>query len=471
MVRKKLDPRIRALIEAGVKERHRTFFVVVGDRGRDQVVNLHYMLSKASVRARPNVLWCYKKDLGFRTTPNQKRGQKTLNRITGSGRDDPFKTFIGTTDIRYVYYAETHRILGNTYGMAILQDFEALTPNLLARTIETVEGGGIIVLMLHTMDSLRQLHAIAMDVHKRFRSEGSGVISGDESSADPVARFNERFLLSLSTCENCLVVDDELNVLPISSHSRKLLATKKNSGDATDYDIIDDEDVIQQATKFSQMKRGDTDSDDVIEGDEREDEYGLRSAKIVMGNLVEDEALIELKESLKDVQPAGSLVKIATTLDQARSALTFLDAIGEKSLRTTVSLTAARGRGKSATLGMAIAGAVAAGYSNIFVTAPSPENLRTLFSFVFKGFDAIGFKEHIDYDIIQATSPEYGKAVVRVNVFRAHRQTIQYIAPKDAHKLGQAELLVIDEAAAIPLPMVQKLLGPYLIFLSSTING
>lgn len=30
-----------------------------------QVVILHHMLSKAAVRARPSVLWCYKKDLGF----------------------------------------------------------------------------------------------------------------------------------------------------------------------------------------------------------------------------------------------------------------------------------------------------------------------------------------------------------------------------------------------------------------------
>ena len=37
--------------------------------------------------------------------------------------------------------------------------------------------------------------------------------------------------------------------------------------------------------------------------------------------------------------------------------------------------------------------------------------------------------------------------------------------------LAQAELLVIDEAAAIPLPIVRKLLGPYLVFMSSTING
>ena len=37
--------------------------------------------------------------------------------------------------------------------------------------------------------------------------------------------------------------------------------------------------------------------------------------------------------------------------------------------------------------------------------------------------------------------------------------------------LAQAELLVIDEAAAIPLPLVRKLLGPYLVFISSTVNG
>lgn len=41
--------------------------------------------------------------------------------------------------------------------------------------------------------------------------------------------------------------------------------------------------------------------------------------------------------------------------------ITFLDAILDKSLRRTVALLAARGRGKSAALGLAIAGAVATG--------------------------------------------------------------------------------------------------------------
>ena len=42
--RKKVDARVRTLIENGVKKNHRSFFVVVGDRGREQIPNLHYVL-------------------------------------------------------------------------------------------------------------------------------------------------------------------------------------------------------------------------------------------------------------------------------------------------------------------------------------------------------------------------------------------------------------------------------------------
>ena len=87
------------------------------------------------------------------------------------------------------------------------------------------------------------------------------------------------------------------------------------------------------------------------------------------------------------------------------------------------------------------------------------------------GFDALQYSEHEDYSIMQSANPEFNKAVVRVDVFHDHRQTIQYIHPTDAAKLGQAELVIIDEAAAIPLPLVKSLLGPYLVFMASTING
>ena len=65
MVKKKVDARVRTLIENAVRTNHRSLIVLVGDKGKDQVVTLHYMLNKAQTRARPTVLWCYKKELGF----------------------------------------------------------------------------------------------------------------------------------------------------------------------------------------------------------------------------------------------------------------------------------------------------------------------------------------------------------------------------------------------------------------------
>uniref|UniRef100_A0A672QLF2 RNA cytidine acetyltransferase n=1 Tax=Sinocyclocheilus grahami TaxID=75366 RepID=A0A672QLF2_SINGR len=367
------------------------------------------MLSKATVRARPSVLWCYKKELSF--SSNRKKRMRQLQKKIKTGtlnlnKDDPFELFVAATNIRYCYYNETHKILGNTYGMCVLQDFEALTPNLLARTIETVEGGGIVVILLRTMNSLKQLYTMTMDVHSRYRTE---------AHQDVVGRFNERFILSLASCKTCVVIEDQLNILPISTHITNIKP------------------------------------DDGLSPREQE--------------------LKDLKESLQDTQPVGVLVDSCKTMDQAKAVLKFIEAISEKTLRSTVALTAARGRGKSAALGLAVAGAVAFGYSNMFVTSPSPDNLHTLFEFVFKGFDALQYQEHLDYEIIQSLNPEFNKAVVRVNIFKEHRQTIQYIHPADAVKLGQAELLVIDEAAAIPLPLVKKLLGPYLVFMASTING
>ena len=410
------DSRIPALVRNGVQEKKRSFFVVVGDRQKDVIVHLHYIMSSVDIRQNKSVLWAYKKDLIGFSSHRQKREKKIKNEIKRGIRErndeDPFELFLTLHNIRYVYYKETEKILGNTYGMCILQDFEAITPNLLARTIETVEGGGMVILLLKGMNSLKQLFTMTMDIHSRYRTEAHD---------DVVARFNERFILSLGNCESCLFIDDELNVLPI------------NAG--KDVKSLPSPDPENEGKSKARREL------DII------------------------------KESMADTPPVGSLIQITKTVDQAKALLTFVDAIAEKTLRNTVTLTAARGRGKSAALGIAIAAAIAHGYSNIFITSPSPENLKTLFEFVFKGFDAINYLDHVDYTIIQSTNPDFNKAIVRVNVHRQHRQTIQYIQPQDAYILGQAELVVIDEAAAIPLPLVRKLVGPYLVFMASTING
>ncbi|RVX21504.1 RNA cytidine acetyltransferase 1 [Vitis vinifera] len=413
-MRKKVDERIRTLIENGVKTRHRSMFIV----------NLHYMLSKAVIKSRPTVLWCYKDKLEL--SSHKKKRAKQVKKLMQRGlldpeKVDPFSLFVESGGLTYCLYKDSERILGNTFGMCVLQDFEALTPNLLARTIETVEGGGLIVLLLRSLSSLTSLYTMVMDVHERFRTE---------SHSEAAGRFNERFLLSLASCKACVIMDDELNILPISSHIRSITAVP----------------VKEVASHFYNL----------------EDSEGLSEAERDLKNL---------KEQLNEDFPVGPLIKKCCTLDQGKAVITFLDAILDKALRSTVVSLAARGRGKSAALGLAVAGAIAAGYSNIFVTAPSPDNLKTLFEFICKGFDALEYKEHIDYDVVKSTNPEFKKATVRINIYRQHRQTIQYIQPHEHEKLSQVELLVVDEAAAIPLPVVKSLLGPYLVFLSSTVNG
>ncbi|GAU44633.1 hypothetical protein TSUD_379120 [Trifolium subterraneum] len=167
------------------------------------VGNLHYMLSKAQIKASPSVLWCYN------DKRHEKEHRKQINKLRNMDPDsaDPFPLFMQRITRRL--YEDSEKILGSTFGMCVLQDFEALTPNLLARTIETVEGGGLVVLLIRSLTSLTCLYTMVMDVHKRFRTESHMEVTG---------RFNERFLLSLAFCKACMFMDDELNILPISSH-------------------------------------------------------------------------------------------------------------------------------------------------------------------------------------------------------------------------------------------------------------
>ena len=428
MVRKRLDERVRTLIEQGVVQKERSLLVLVGDHGKDQVPNLHQILSKTSVQSRPNVLWCYKKELGFST--HRKKRIKKLKRdksrgLTSSSVDaaDNFELFIGSTDINWCYYKDSHRVLGSTVGMLVLQDFEALTPNLMARTIETVRGGGLVVFLMRTVKSLKQLYTMSMDVHARYRTE---------SAADVIPRFNERFILSLSKCRNCLVCDDELNVLPVSRKTLQGLAPGK-------------------------FEKGD-------------------AGEVVVRDSEEETTLRNLKESIIETPHVGVLVDLAKTVDQAKAVLVFLEACSEKTNNaSTIAMTAARGRGKSAAIGLCLAGAISLGYTTIALTAPEPENLVSVFDFVCRGLKALKYQEHMDYDITynQGSGREATKCIMSVHVHRSHRQIIQYIPPHEKDKFASAEIVAVDEAAAIPLPVVRALMHQpnRLSFLSSTVNG
>ena len=452
-LRKKVAPQIRDLAERNVALKERSMYVIVGDNGRDQVVNLHYMLSKLTGK-KPNVLWCYKKELGFSSHTKKRTKEVKKSMKTGlhdQNLDDPFDMFQKTNDIRYCFYRDSEQVLGKTYSMCVLQDFEALTPNILCRTIETVEGGGMVVVLLRTMSSLKQLYSVAMDMHKKFKPEDGSSTGGLE------ARFNERFILSLGQCNNCIVMDDEMNILPLSSATLTSLAAAKDSTDLLETIA---ERTEQEGIEISQVSR-------------------LAS----------------------NIKPVGEIViGMSKTSDQAKAVLQFTQTLNSastasstSSIRRLVCLTSGRGRGKSAALGMAIGSAVALGYSNIVVTAPSNENVTTVFEFVTKTLEALGFRPHSDYveitkrldgagsDTAQSIySTQKGNRQIRevpsqiiINK-NNHRQCIQFVPANECLSvLGNAEILVIDEAAAIPLPVVKSLIGAgnHLTLVSSTVHG
>jgi N-acetyltransferase 10 len=134
--------------------------------------------------------------------------------------------------------------------------------------METIEGGGIIVMLFNTMTSLKQLYEISMDVHSRYRTDAHQIVE---------PRFNERFILSLSNCKTCLVIDDELNILPITKH-------------------IDD---------IKEVK--------ILGSDEKNENGEINVQSLYLTE--EQKKLKNLKIELKDAKPIGYLVNKCKTLD------------------------------------------------------------------------------------------------------------------------------------------------------------
>ena len=66
-------------------------------------------------------------------------------------------------------------------------------------------------------------------------------------------------------------------------------------------------------------------------------------------------------------------------------------------------------------------------YSNIYVTSPAPENLKILFEFILKGFNALDYQDHIDYDIQYSSNDHKEKIIIQLTIHRPkqHRQVIQ----------------------------------------------
>ena len=394
-----VDPLITELFSKSSTANFRSIILLSGTNSIAKLPLLHYLWTKHTLDVCPSILWCYKNKFA----PN-KYGDRKKRRISQKKMDTEFLN----SKIRYCYYKDTKKILGNTYGMCIMEDFEAITPNSLARIIESVQGGGLIIFLLETVNSLDNLHKISLDIYRNFKNQASKPVTN---------RFLDRFFLSLQDCSTFLSLDANLKIY------REGISSKTFT----------------------------------------------RNYPLTNSSENSNALLVELIKSLSHMEPLSCLLSKTKTFDQARAFLSLSEAIAEKKQRSTVILTSDRGRGKSATLGLAAAAAIAFGYANIFITAPNPENLHSFFAFLFLGLKALGYRENQDFEIIQNTK---FKCVDNISFMMTHRQIVKFIFPSEISKFKSSiELLIIDEAAAIPFSLLSDIYGPFVTFISSTISG
>lgn len=472
MVKKRVDDRVRRLIEHSVQCNTRALLLVVGDSAASQAARVHNMQSQSSTKHAasthaPSCLWLYSSKLPL--SSHRKKRVKQLKaakrRGTLSSADptdpssDPLSVLLSSGSAECVQYRHaSERALGRSFSTVVLQDFAGVTPNLLAKASECCEGGGVVMLLVSGLDSLTKLYTLAMDVHSRFRTE---------SHQEVTPRFNERLLLSLSQCESALVVDDELNVLPISSSSSALSDTLTSPFSSS----------VSSTTATS-----------------REEQQPAQPER----NDQQQQQFQKLQDAARGVDPDEVLLKACKTGDQARTLVSLLQSVrgrlpsssahatdGEAAAHDTTTaalVTAARGRGKSASMGLAAAGAISMGVAQVAVTSPAPENVKALFDFTQHGLIQAGFTKHQHFSTNNDTGSR-NKLITHIHVFKDRQQSVTYVEPTALSQsaVTSAEVIIIDEAAAIPLPTVQAIAtascsdrrsnSQPLLLLSSTSSG
>lgn len=82
------------------------------------------------------------------------------------------------------------------------------------------------------------------------------------------------------------------------------------------------------------------------------------------------------------------------------------------------------------------------------------------------------FQEDTDFDLIESDNPKFKNALMGINIFRDHPQSVRFIFPRDlGQKSDQAELIVFDEPAALPLSILKNLSGSFVVLMASSISG
>jgi N-acetyltransferase 10 len=390
-----IDARIEYILRLGISNNHRSLMVLIGSNAEQRLPTIHRLLSKHSISPIDSVIWCHKNEVTKKKSRALSAAKKSKQRIEDG--EDELSVFMKTSDIEFIEYRESERILGQTVDMLVLQDFEALSPNLIATSMETVRGGGLIVLLLDNVSSIETLVTRRTDLLES--------VTGTEAF---IPRYNKRLFRSLIDSKFTVFLDDDLNVLDITGVVPRDIASPTPSAAAP-----------QETT-------------------------GLEDPSLILRNL-------------------------GRTRDQSAVIGSIFEMLGNRTGRAIYSITAARGRGKSAAMGVSVAQAINLKFSSVYIASPALENVKTVFGFIVQGLERIGYRRYVDFKIVHHIGKRK-KLVERIEVGRGHKQVIEYINPLEELKY-HPDLLIIDEAAAIPLAYLKRLLFPNLVVMATTVNG
>ncbi|WP_415894932.1 tRNA(Met) cytidine acetyltransferase TmcA [Neptuniibacter sp. PT34_22] len=161
------------------------------------------------------------------------------------------------------------------------------------------------------------------------------------------------------------------------------------------------------------------------------------------------EAELPSSAALAD-QPDDNVVLPSKTKDQQQAVELILSQF-RRGRRPAV-ITADRGRGKSVALGIAAAQLSGLDFQDILVTAPEQSSVDEVFSMAHQ------LLPDYDYQLGKLSHSDH---------------CIRYVTPEQAlQEQGEGQVLLVDEAAAIPVPVLSKLLQRFpRIAFASTIHG
>lgn len=197
-------------------------------------------------------------------------------------------------------------------------------------------------------------------------------------------------------------------------------------------------------------------------------------SKLRVMSITTENHSIEVSKPLKQEIPTQveitdtPLYRICKTKDQLDVLKYLLDRLDSNEPSIT-SVQAGRGRGKSAAMGLAIVGAIERKLPLVLVSSLFLDNVQSIFEFVISGLEALEYRKMKDYKVNYIFRGKQ-RSIRSIEITKDFRRTVEFVQCFDDIKIYPS-LLVIDEAAAIPLPSLKRLLDTRLVFMASTSSG